>query len=109
MVVMVKFTYEALSNARDVNLMSSEHATLLHNVVAELNMPLSLQAPIEQHLQQERFLLQVATLIERQPLPETVATFSVTPQLFAGVLTILGALTATTLWNLGSGIVDLRT
>merc|ERR1712217_748543 len=106
MVGVLWFTYNALSDARDINMMCEEHTLLLHNVVAEMNMPLRPQAPLDSHLQQERFLLQVATLIEKTPVPETVATFAVTPQLVSTVFGVLGSLTVVTLWNLANGIIE---
>eukprot|EP00413_Alexandrium_margalefii_P037466 CAMPEP_0204598994 /NCGR_PEP_ID=MMETSP0661-20131031/54593_1 /ASSEMBLY_ACC=CAM_ASM_000606 /TAXON_ID=109239 /ORGANISM="Alexandrium margalefi, Strain AMGDE01CS-322" /LENGTH=411 /DNA_ID=CAMNT_0051609703 /DNA_START=25 /DNA_END=1260 /DNA_ORIENTATION=- len=107
MVVLLRFTYRALSFARDINLMCAEHTSLLHNIVAEMNMPLRPQAPLERHLSQERFLLQVATLIEKQPPPETVASFAVTPQLFSLVVGTVGLLTAVSLCVLVTGVIGM--
>jgi len=109
MSVMFRFLYIALSEARDINLMSLEHTCLLHNVVAEMNMPLRPQMPLDSHLQQERFLLQVATLIEKQPPPETVASWVVSPQLFSLVMAVVGGLAAFSLCNLALGLVKWRT
>jgi hypothetical protein len=83
---MVRFIYVVLTAARDINLMADEHCCLLHYVVAEMNLPLSIQRPLDQHLQQERFLLQVATLIEKRPKPQAVAYFEVTPQKVSAIL-----------------------
>mmetsp|Transcript_55923 Transcript_55923/g.163432 ORF Transcript_55923/g.163432 Transcript_55923/m.163432 type:complete len:752 (+) Transcript_55923:1-2256(+) len=107
MVVLLGFTYRALSFARDINSMSLEHTYLLHNIVAEMNMPLRPQMPLDSHLQQERFLLQVATLVEKQPPPETVASFAVSPQLVSLVAGVLGLLTFVSLYNLLNGIIWL--
>mmetsp|Transcript_100551 Transcript_100551/g.284814 ORF Transcript_100551/g.284814 Transcript_100551/m.284814 type:complete len:799 (-) Transcript_100551:244-2640(-) len=107
LVVGVWFTYNALSSTRDINLMSEEHTCLLHNVVAEMNMPLRAQMPLDSHLQQARFLLQVATLIEKVPPPETIASFAVTPQLFSLVLGTIGTLTALCIYNLIRGLLEL--
>uniref|UniRef100_A0A7S4W9D9 Uncharacterized protein n=1 Tax=Alexandrium monilatum TaxID=311494 RepID=A0A7S4W9D9_9DINO len=108
LVVLLRFTYRALTCARDINSMSAEHTTLLHNIVAEMNMPLRPVMPLDSHLQQERFLLQVATLIEKQPPPETVASFAVTPQLFSLVVGTLGLITAVSVYNLLNGLVHMK-
>lgn len=108
LLVLLRFTFRALSFARDINSMYLEHTCLLHNIVAEMNMPLRPQMPLDSHLQQERFLLQVATLIEKQPPPETVASFAVTPQLFSLVVGIVGLLTVASLFNLVSGILTIK-
>merc|ERR1712087_1068249 len=107
MTVTVAFTYKTLGLARDINLMCKEHTSLLHNVVAEVNMPLRPQRPLDSHLQQERFLLQLATLIEQQPALETLASFTVTPQLFSAVNGVMLVLFIATFFNLGRGIFDL--
>jgi hypothetical protein len=87
---MVRFIYVVLTCARDINLMANEHCCLLHYVVAEMNLPMSIQRPLDQHLQQERFLLQVATLIEKMPQPQAIAYFAVTPQKVSVILGGLG-------------------
>eukprot|EP00448_Togula_jolla_P019118 CAMPEP_0170578242 /NCGR_PEP_ID=MMETSP0224-20130122/5352_1 /TAXON_ID=285029 /ORGANISM="Togula jolla, Strain CCCM 725" /LENGTH=824 /DNA_ID=CAMNT_0010901199 /DNA_START=36 /DNA_END=2510 /DNA_ORIENTATION=+ len=104
-VVLLRFTYYALSNARDINLMSKEHALLLHGVVAQ--MATKPPRSLENQLRQERFLLQLATLVEKQHPPESVMSFDVTPELFSSIIVVTGALTATAIWNLGSGFVKL--
>merc|ERR1712087_828384 len=104
---MLVFVYKTLAYARDVNRMCKEHTSLLHNVVAEANMPMRPQRPLDSHLQQERFLLQLATLIEQQPALETLASFTVTPQLFSAVNGVMLVLFIATFFNLGRGIFDL--
>jgi len=108
MVVLLGRVHSFLRAARDINLMAMEHTCLLHSIVAEMNMPLRPQMPLDSHLQQERFLLQVATLIEKQPQPETIASFTVTPQLFSLVVGTLGILTAISLYNLVNGLINLH-
>merc|ERR1719277_1364298 len=102
---MIVFTYKMLSLASDMNLMCEEHTSLLHNVVAEVNMPLRPQRPLDSHLQQERFLLQLATLIERERAPETIASFAVTPQLFSLIVGGLFLLFGVTLVTLTRGLL----
>merc|ERR1711972_962723 len=107
MSVMFVFTYTMLSLARDMNLMCQEHTSLLHNVVAEANMPLRPQRPLDSHLQQERFLLQLATLVERQPLLQTLASFTVSPQLCSAIIGSLSFIFAVTLLILTRGVLEL--
>lgn len=108
MVVLLRFTHVALALARDINSMYTEHTCLLHNIVAEMNMPLRPQMPLDSHLQQERFLLQVATVIEKQTPPETIASFAVTPQLLSLVVGTLSVLTAVSVYNLANGILTMH-
>merc|ERR1719436_1383641 len=107
--MMTWFTYQILTLARDINLMTDEHTSLLHNVVAEVNMPLRPQRPLDSHLQQERFLLQLATLIERQKPPETIASFTVSPQFFSAVVGTLSLLFGVTALTLARGLFLLAT
>jgi len=107
MPVLVGFTYKTLSLARDMNLMCREHTSLLHNVVAEANMPLRPQRPLDSHLQQERFLLQLATLIERQPALQTLASFTVSPQLVSAIIGSLSLVFGVNLLILARGILQL--
>jgi len=107
MSITVPFTYAVMKRRRDVNLMVGEHTNLLHGVVAEVNMPLRPQRPLDTHLQQERFLLQMATLIERQCAPETMASFTITPQLFSGISLAMLLLYGTMLCFLGRGLIEV--
>jgi len=104
---LVVFIYKTLQLARDINLMCQEHTSLLHNVVAEANMPLRPQRPLDSHLQQERFLLQLATLIERQPSLQTLASFTVSPQLTSAIVGSMSIICAITLLMLAHGILQL--
>merc|ERR1712039_151159 len=107
MTVTVAFTYKTLGLARDMNLMCQEHTSLLHNVVAEANMPLRPQRPLDSHLQQERFLLQLATLIERQPPLQTLASFRVSPPLFSAIVGSMSLVFAGTSIMVAHGILQL--
>lgn len=107
MSVMLVFTYTMLSLARDMNLMCDEHTSLLHNVVAEANMPLRPQRPLDSHLQQERFLLQLATLIERQPPLQTLASSRVSPPLFSAIVGSMSLVFAGTSIMVAHGILQL--
>jgi len=102
---MLHFTHSALTNARDLNLMAKEHVLFLHGVVAQMSQrpPRSL----DNQLRQERFLIQLATLIEKGTPPETVASFSVTPELCSACVGILGVLAGVSLWNLSSGLFKI--
>merc|ERR1712050_781857 len=106
MPVLLVFTYKTLNLARDMNLMCQEHTSLLHNVVAEANMPLRPQRPLDSHLQQERFLLQLATLIERQPSLQTLASFTVSPQLCSAIVGSLSFIFVVTLLILTRGVLQ---
>eukprot|EP00928_Gymnodinium_smaydae_P025272 TRINITY_DN20189_c0_g1_i1.p1 TRINITY_DN20189_c0_g1~~TRINITY_DN20189_c0_g1_i1.p1 ORF type:complete len:827 (-),score=185.94 TRINITY_DN20189_c0_g1_i1:61-2484(-) len=100
------FVRLALGRARDINLMSQEHLRLLHGVVAQM----ASKAPrsFETQLRQERFLLQLATLIEKTPGPESVASFQVTPEIASGATGILAVLAALAVWNLCRGMAHLQ-
>jgi len=102
---MLPFTYFALTNARDLNLMAKEHVLLLHSVVA--NMSQRPPRSLDNQLRQERFLVQLATLIEKSAPPETVASFPVTPELCTACIGVQGVLTCVALWNLTMGIGKL--
>merc|ERR1712113_720317 len=107
MPVLLVFTYRTLSLASDMNLMCEEHTSLLHNVVAEANMPLRPQRPLDSHLQQERFLLQLATLIDLQPPLQTLASFRVTPPVFSVTFGSLSLVFAGTFMMVAYGILQL--
>jgi len=103
------FIYFALLDSRDINLMCQEHTVLLHSMVADMNKPLGSQRPLDSHLAQERFLLQVATLIEKQPPPETLVSLTVTPNLFFAAVGTVGTLLLFSLYLLARGLVHMKT
>jgi len=103
-----QFIFFALQDSRDINLMCQEHTVLLHNSVAEMNRPLGNTKPLDSHLAQERFLLQVATLIEKQKPPETVMSLSVTPNVFFVTVGTVGALLIFSMYMLARGLVYMK-
>jgi len=102
------FIFYALQDTRDINLMCLEHTVLLHSMVAEMNRPLGATRPLDSHLAQERFLLQVATLIEKQPPPETVASLDITPNLFFAAVGFVGTLLMVSLYLLARGFIYMK-
>eukprot|EP00927_Polykrikos_kofoidii_P006649 TRINITY_DN12692_c0_g2_i1.p1 TRINITY_DN12692_c0_g2~~TRINITY_DN12692_c0_g2_i1.p1 ORF type:complete len:864 (-),score=138.60 TRINITY_DN12692_c0_g2_i1:165-2711(-) len=105
--ILFRFTYRVLLDARDINLMLGEHSLLLHSVVAKnASKP---GRSLENQLQSERFLLQLATLVEKSQPAETVAAFAVTPERSSCVIVMFGLLVSFAIWNLGVGILRLYT
>lgn len=110
-VIMIWFVYCALTAARDINLMCKEHVLILRCLVLQmrLNDSTSLsKSEKQEHAELQQFLLEMAGLIERQPMPETVASTTVTPELFSTLLGTLATALVTSLWNVISGLIKLE-
>lgn len=107
MPISILFQYRALTCASDVNRMFGGHPLFIHRTVAELkldqyhdceNRPRAESSmdicqdvgyKMETH---ESLLLELAKVIEAQPLPETIASFTVTPQLVVIIIFVMAAL-----------------